>query len=41
MMNICMILFESDFKEDGFDIDVLMTMLDMDDSSYLLDLESM
>jgi len=40
MMNICIFLLESDFKEDNFDNDVLMIMLDTNDSSYALDLES-
>ena len=40
-MNICMFLSESEFKDDGFDDDAVMTMKEMDESSYSLDLKSM
>lgn len=39
-MNICIFLLESDFKEDGFDTDVLMTMSDTEVTLYVLDLKS-
>ena len=41
MMNICMFLSESEFEEDGFDDDAVMTMKEVDESSYPLDLKSM
>ena len=41
MMNICMFLSESNFEEDGFDDDAVMTMKEVDESSYPLDLKSM
>ena len=31
MMNMCMFMSESNFDKDGFDSDVLMTMLDTQD----------
>ena len=40
-MNICMFLSESEFEEDSFDSDVLMSMTETDDPSYVLDLRSM
>ena len=41
MMNICMFLSEADFKEDGFDDDAVITMAEVEDPSYPLDLKSM
>ena len=41
MMNMCMFLSESEFEEDGFDDDVVMSMAEVDDPSYALDLKSM
>ena len=41
MMNICMFLSESEFEEDGFNDDAMMTMIEIDDPSYALDLKSM
>ena len=41
MMNICMFLSESEFEDDGFDDDAVMTMEEVDESSYPLDLKSM
>ena len=41
MMNICMFLSESEFEEDGFDDDAVMTMVEVDKSSHPLDLKSM
>ena len=41
MMNICMFLSESEFEEDGFDDDAVMTMAEVNESSYPLDLKSM
>ena len=41
MMNICMFLLESEFEDDGLDDDAVMTMKEMDESSYPLDLKSM
>ena len=41
MMHICMFLSESNFEEDGFDDDAVMTMEEVDESSYPLDLKSM
>ena len=40
-MNICMFLLESEFEKDSFDSDVLMSMTETDDPSYVLDLKSM
>ena len=40
MMYVCMFLLESNFEEDGFD-DAVMTMKEVDKSSYPLDLKSM
>ena len=36
-----MFLSESEFEEDGFDDDAVMTIAEVDDSSYPLDLKSM
>ena len=36
-----MFLSESEFEEDGFDNDAMMTMTELDDPSYALDLKSM
>ena len=41
MMNICMFLFESEFEEDGFDDDAVMTLAEVEDPSYALDLKLM
>ena len=41
MMNMCMFLLESEFEEDGFNDDVVMTMVEVEDPSYSLDLKSM
>ena len=41
MMNICMFLSETEFEEDDFDNDAVMTMSKVDDPSYPLDLKSM
>ena len=41
MMNICMFLLETEFKEDGFDDDTVMTMAEVEDPYYPLDLKSM
>ena len=41
MMNICMFLLESEFEDDGLDDDAVMTMKEVDKSSYPLDLKSM
>ena len=41
MMNTCMFLSESEFEEDVFDDDVVMTMAEVDESSYPLDLKLM
>ena len=41
MMNICMFLSESEFEDDGLDNDAVMTMKEVDESSYPLDLKSM
>ena len=41
MMNICMFLSESEFEEDGFDNDVLMSVSESEYPSYVLDLKSM
>ena len=41
MMNMCMFLSESEFKEDGFDDDVVMAMTEVDNPSYALNLKSM
>ena len=41
VMNICMFLLESEFKEDCFDDDVMMSMTKTDDPPYVLDLKSM
>ena len=41
MMNVCMFLSESVFEEDGFDDDAVMTMVEVDESSYPLDSKSM
>ena len=41
-MNMCMFISESNFKEDGFNSNILMTMSDtQEDSSYTLDFTSM
>ena len=40
MMNICMFLSESEFEDDGLD-DAVMTLKEVDESSYPLDLKSM
>ena len=41
MMNICMFLLESNFRENRFDDDAVMTMKEVDESSYPLTLKSM
>ena len=41
MMNIFMFLSELEFEEDGFNSEILMSMTDIDDQSYTLDLKSM
>ena len=42
MMNMCMFMLESNFKEDGFDSNVLMSLLDTsEDLLYVLDLHAM
>ena len=41
MMNRCMFLSEVDFEEDDFDDDAVMTMVEVEDPSYPLDLKSM
>ena len=41
MMNICMFLSESEFEDDGLDDDAVMTMKEVDESSYPLDLKLM
>ena len=41
MMNVYMFLSESEFEEDGFDDDAVMTMAEVDELSYPLDLKSM
>ena len=41
MMNMCMLLLESEFEEDGFDDDVMMSMVEVEDPSYTLDLKLM
>lgn len=42
MMNICIFMAESNFKENNFDSDGLMKMSDtQEDLSYILDLTSM
>ena len=40
MMNICMFLSESEFEDNGLD-DAVMTIKEVDESSYPLDLKSM
>ena len=39
MMNMCMLLSESEFEEDGFDDDVMMSITEVEDPSYALDLK--
>ena len=41
MMNIWMVLLESEIKEDCFDDDAVMTMTEVEDPLYPLDLKSM
>ena len=41
MMNICMFLSESEFEEDNFNNDAIMTMTELEDPSYALDLKLM
>ena len=41
MMNICMFLSESEFEENEFDDDAMMTMAEVEDPSYGLDLKLM
>ena len=41
MMNICMFLLESEFEDNGLDDNAVMTMKEVDESSYPLDLKSM
>ena len=42
MMNMCIFMLESNFKEDGFNSDVLMTLSDIEeDCLYALDLQLM
>ena len=41
MMNICIFLSEAKFEKDGFDDDAIMTMAEVIDPSYPLDLKSM
>ena len=41
MMNMCMLLLESEFEEDGFDDDVVISIVEVDNSSYALDLKLM
>ena len=40
-MNICMFLFKSEFEEDGFDNDILMSLSESEYPLYALDLKSM
>ena len=40
-MNLCMFLSEAEFEKDSFDDDAVMTMLEVDNPSYPLDLKSM
>ena len=41
MMNMCMILSESEFQEDGFNDDVVILIAEVEDPSYALDLKLM
>ena len=41
MMNICMFLSESEFEEDGFDGDIVILMVKVEDPSYEFDLKLM
>ena len=40
MMDICMFLLEAEFEEDGFDDGDVITMAEVEDPSYPLDLKS-
>ena len=40
MMDICMFLSEAEFEKDGFDDDAVMTIAEVEDPSYPLDLKS-
>ena len=40
-MYICIFLLESEFEEDSFNDDVMMSMTETDDPSYALNLKSM
>ena len=41
MINICIFLLEAEFEQDGFDDDTVMTMAEVEDPSYPLDLKLM
>ena len=41
MMHTCMVLLGSEFEDDGFNSDILMSMKEIENPSYVLDLKSM